>query len=412
MTAGMQALLLLVVVFLVTGLVPGYAVWLFLTRRTGRRAPAPPPPRASAPLPSVDVIVAVHDEAELIEGKLENLLRLSYPSEALTFWIVDGASTDGTAELVRPWTRRDSRFRLLQLDVADKTAQLNAALSRVRGPWILVTDADARLAPDTLTLMIATGESDPSLAALGTPVEPAVAHPLEQLYWRVANRLRRAESRRGSASIVIAPCYAFRHGLFRCFPSDVLNDDVHVSFVAAASGGRVGLVDRTVAELRAPIRLAELFRHKRRKAEGYLREVFRFLPRTGSMASPARQVFLWRAVLLIAFPLLAATGGLLFGAWMASGASGSVGLAVAVVSVAALGGVVSCAGGRRPPRAVAYPALGLLLAAVQLAALVIHPFSRLTACYPKVTTGVDRGPRAGAGDPVAREAVVGARSSS
>jgi len=400
--------LLLVVALLVTGLVPGYAFWLSRTRRAHRSSPPPTSP-VSAPLPPVDVIVAVHDEAELIEGKLENLTALAYPREALTFWIVDGASTDGTAELVRRWTQRDSRFRLLQVDVADKTAQLNAALARARGPWILVTDADARLAPDTLALMIATGESAPSLVALGTPVEPAAGHPLEQLYWRVANRMRRAESRRGSASIVIGPCYAFRCGLLTRLPPDVVSDDVHVSFAAAAAGGRVGLVDRTVIELRAPTRLPELFCHKRRKAEGYLREVFRFLPRAGGMASPAREIFLWRAALLIAFPLLVATGALLLGAWMASAASGPQGLVAALV---ALGASAACAGRPRPPRALAYPALGLLLASVQLAALIIHPFSRLTACYPKVTNGAVPRRRAGAGDPTPSEAVAGARSGS
>jgi cellulose synthase/poly-beta-1,6-N-acetylglucosamine synthase-like glycosyltransferase len=399
----MHALLLLVVMLLVTGLVPGYAFWLSRTRR----APRPSPPPASAPLPRVDVIVAVHDEAELIEGKLENLAGLAYPRQALTFWIVDGASTDGTAELVRRWTRRDSRFRLLQVDVADKTAQLNAALVRVEGPWILVTDADARLAPDTLALMIATGESAPSLVALGTPVEPAAGHPLEQLYWRVANRMRRAESRRGSASIVIGPCYAFRCGLLRRLPPDVLSDDVHVSFAAAAAGGRVGLVDRTVTELRAPTRLTELFCHKRRKAEGYLREVFRFLPRARGMASPAREIFLWRAALLITFPLLVTTGALLLAAWMAGAASGPQWLVAALLALVAF---AACGGRRRPPRAVAYPALGLLLAAVQLAALVIHPFSRQTACYPKVTTGADRRRRAGAGDPAVSGVAFGTRS--
>jgi cellulose synthase/poly-beta-1,6-N-acetylglucosamine synthase-like glycosyltransferase len=399
----MCALLLLVTVCLVTGLVPGYALWL--SRR--RHASSPPTVRASAPLPHVDVIVAVHDEAELIEGKLENLLRLAYPPEALTFWIVDGASTDGTAERVRPWTRRDARFRLVRLGVADKTAQLNAALALARGPWILVTDADARLAPDTLTLMIATGENDPSLAALGTPVVPATAHPLEQLYWRMANRMRRAESGRGSASIVIATCYAFRCGLLECLPPDVLNDDVHVSFAAAASGGRVALVDRTVIELRAPTRLAELFCHKRRKAEGYLREVLRFLPRIGSMASPAREVFLWRAALLVAFPLLAAIGGLFLAAWMAGGTSGVSGIVAGVLALPPLLAAAACAGGWRPPGVVLYPALGLLLAAVQLTALVVHPFSRLTSCYPKVTTSADGARRAE--DPAARQAVVGAR---
>jgi len=211
---------------------------------------------------------------------------------------------------------------------------------------------------------------------------------------------------------VIGPCYAFRYGLLRRLPPDVLNDDVYVSFAAAATGGRVGLVDRSVVELRAPTRVAELFCHKRRKAEGYLREVFRFLPRTRNMASPAREVFLWRAALLIGFPLLSASGGLILGVWIASGASELPGLVAAVLALSALVAVAACAGGYSPPRAVAYPALGLLLAAVQLAALLGHPFSRQTACYPKVTTRAGRGGRARAGDPAAREAVVGARGGS
>jgi hypothetical protein len=81
-----------------------------------------------------------------------------------------------------------------------------------------------------------------------------------------------------------------------------------------------------------------------------------------------------------------------------------------VAALLALIAFAACAGRRRPPRALAYPALGLLLAAVQLAALVIHPFSRLTACYPKVTTGADRRRRAEAGDPAIRGAVFGVRS--
>ena len=195
-------------------LVPGYLAWL----RWGRRPSMAP--GAPAPLvpPRVDVLVPVHDEAALIGAKLANLAALTYPPDRLRILIVDGASTDGTAELVEPLCATDARFALLCLDVADKTRQMNAGLARSRGEWVVVTDADARLAPDTLERLVATGEADPAVAVVGTAVVPERAHVLERLHWRVANAIRRHESERGWASLVAGPCYAFRRALFEQLP--------------------------------------------------------------------------------------------------------------------------------------------------------------------------------------------------
>jgi hypothetical protein len=47
---------------------------------------------------------------------------------------------------------------------------------------------------------------------------------------------------------------------------------------------------------------AQLLRHKRRKADAYLREVFRLLPGALRMPRPMRAIVLWRAAVLCLVP--------------------------------------------------------------------------------------------------------------
>ena len=105
-------------------LVPGYAVWL--RRISGVEPPAQSPSSdAHARLASeltVEIVVAARNEADWIEEKLRDLAALDSPPGGLVFWIVDGASTDGTAEIVERWAARDPRFRLLRTGLGDKSS--------------------------------------------------------------------------------------------------------------------------------------------------------------------------------------------------------------------------------------------------------------------------------------------------
>jgi cellulose synthase/poly-beta-1,6-N-acetylglucosamine synthase-like glycosyltransferase len=358
-------------------LIFGYPIWL-----RGRRQPFEWPVAPPAAWPSVEIVVPVHDELALIDGKLRNLAALSYPDARLTVRIVDGASSDGTPERIASWSRRHPQVKLLRVAAANKIAQLNAALDRSDATWILVTDADALLEPDTLARLVAEGDADPDLAVVGTFVEPAQAHPLERLHWRMVNRLRRQESRRGCASIVNGPCYLFRRALLTRFPDDVVADDAHVALVAAASRRRVACIPISVIELRAPRRFSDLVWHKSRRADAYLRELFRFLPHATTMRSPAREVFWWRLAHMVAVPVLGTLTSLGVLCGLVSAGSG-VGIPLAVLAAALLAAAVYI----RPRSATELllgAGLSVVLIAVLLGSLITHRFSRQTACYRKV----------------------------
>jgi len=280
-----------------------YLVWLWL---------APDEPAAmSAPisetgLPRIDILVPTLDEEAFIVAKLENLQRLAYPRHLLSITVLDGGSADRTLNLVTAAAAppNDTRIGIIRTGLRNKATQLNAGLARATADFILVTDADARLEPDALIRLIAALRADETMGVAGVRVSPLAgdAHPAEHLHWRLLNWMHRQEARRGSASIVIGPCYLMRRGIISRVPDGVIADDVFVSCSAAGKGYRVGWVDTQVTELRAPRTAREMFQYRRRRGAAYLREVMRFLPRAPRMTPPARGIFLWRAALLLTVP--------------------------------------------------------------------------------------------------------------
>lgn len=100
--------------------------------------------------PTVSVLVAARNEEDELPKCLDSLSQQSYPEELCEFIIIDDASTDRTADIVREWSRKDSRFKLQPLqddprrEMGPKKRALNAGFNICNGAIILVTDADCR----------------------------------------------------------------------------------------------------------------------------------------------------------------------------------------------------------------------------------------------------------------------------
>ena len=358
----------------------GYVAWI---RAVAHRRPASPPPGEPASWPRVDVIVPVRDEAGYIAGKIGNLREIDYPPELLAFWVVDGNSNDGTREMAAAAAAGDHRFSILDAGRPGKIVQLNCALRRCRAEWILFTDADARLRPDTLKVLVREAGRGTPAGVVGSAVTPVRSHPWEALHWHSADRLRLAEAASGSTSIVTGPCYLMRRDLLASFPDGVVADDVHAALRCAVSGMRAGFVDAGVVELRSPISIAELVRHKYRKGLAFVGEVFRYLPKAASFPSPFREIFLWRAAGMLLAP---------FAAGLAAAAAAAIAVAVARAGPASAATEAALALGTAAvlaarPRWRAALGLAGLLAAVLGAAILSHPFIRQHASFSKIDAG-------------------------
>lgn len=107
----------------------------------------PAPAAGSGPYPRLSVIVAARNEAEDLPGALDDLLAQDYPD--LEILVVDGGSTDGTAEVARA---RSPRVRLLAepplpAGWVGKNFGCHVGAGAATGKVLLFTDADLRYHP-------------------------------------------------------------------------------------------------------------------------------------------------------------------------------------------------------------------------------------------------------------------------
>lgn len=94
----------------------------------------------------MSVVVPAYNEDEAIEECLDSVCGQDFRS--LEVIVVDGMSTDGTAERVRDYATRDHRVRLISNPDRIVPAALNRALREANGEYLVRVDAHAAIPPD------------------------------------------------------------------------------------------------------------------------------------------------------------------------------------------------------------------------------------------------------------------------
>lgn len=112
----------------------------------------------------VSIIICTHNRADSLRLTLESLGQLEIPPRySAELIVVDNASTDASAELIRNASLPNLRLRYLHEPKRGKSHGLNSALDIAKGEIILWTDDDVRVPRDWIAgmcEMIENGEAD------------------------------------------------------------------------------------------------------------------------------------------------------------------------------------------------------------------------------------------------------------
>jgi glycosyltransferase involved in cell wall biosynthesis len=179
----------------------------------------PRPVRKSDVTPPVSLVVAAHDEEDVIARRVENLLALDYPAELLEIVVASDGSTDRTDAIVEEIARREPRVRLLRCPRGGKVAAQNRAVRETRREIVAFSDANSIWAEDALRLLV-RGFADPDVAYVCGRVrlERPDGTNREGVYWRYELWLREQESLAGSITGGNGAIYAVRR-------TDYVEDD-------------------------------------------------------------------------------------------------------------------------------------------------------------------------------------------
>ena len=200
--------------------------------------------------PSLTLLIAAHNEAAVLEQKLENSLALDYPADRLEILVASDGSSDRTVEIARLFASRDARVRVYDGAGAGKTATQNAAVALATGDIVVFTNADTMLQPDALAFMTShfADESVGCVAARILWKDPTRSQTGAgtSFYWSFEQMLWSLESALGVLAWAPGACMAVRRSLFEPMNPD-FGEDVVLPIQLAGRGARVVYEPRAVA---------------------------------------------------------------------------------------------------------------------------------------------------------------------
>ena len=182
----------------------GYPLLLWLLVRLRRERPVPPQP---AEQPSVSLVIAAHDEADVIERRVRNVLELDYPRDLLEVVVSSDGSRDDTVERARA----AGADRVLDLPRGGKVRAQDAGVEQSRAEVVAFSDANAYWEPDALRRLVARF-TDPAVGYVCGRVRfvDSGGNNLEGSYWRYEMWVRELESRLAGVTGGNGAIYAVR----------------------------------------------------------------------------------------------------------------------------------------------------------------------------------------------------------
>jgi cellulose synthase/poly-beta-1,6-N-acetylglucosamine synthase-like glycosyltransferase len=226
-------------------------LWALARARGDRGRPAAPDDDA---LPSVSLIVAAHDEEDVIRSKVHDALALDYPGDRLEVIVASDGSTDGTAEAAR----EAGADQVLELPRGGKLAALNAAVERASGEVLAFS---LRRLVEPLR--------DPGVGYVCGQVrfDGAGAANEEGLYWRYEMAVRELESRLAGVTAGNGAINAVRREAY-IFLEPTRGQDISFPYELVKRGWRPVYAPRAIARERVAASIGDEFGRKRRMMAG------------------------------------------------------------------------------------------------------------------------------------------------
>jgi len=177
--------------------------------------------------PRVTVLITAFNEEAAIREKLENTLKIDYPTDKLEILVASDGSTDGTDEIVKEMATRGVRlFR--QEGRVGKTATQNKSVEHATGDIILFSDATTAYREDVFRHLLPAfaDESVGCVAGRLIYVDEEITNVGKgaRSYWNYETFLKIAESRACSLIGASGCLYAVRRSAYEPMYPEACSD--------------------------------------------------------------------------------------------------------------------------------------------------------------------------------------------
>ncbi|WP_442795851.1 glycosyltransferase family 2 protein [Pelobium manganitolerans] len=266
----------------------GYGILLFFLVRLKKIFKKPFNFQNNVPLPSVSLLIAAYNEADIIEQKIVNCLSLDYPKHLLKVIFITDGSSDDTPQLISKYTE----VKLLhQNQRSGKMAAIKRAMPFVDTEITVFTDANTFLNASAITELVKHYQNDKVGAVAGEKrilvAEQADASAAgEGFYWKYESALKNWDYQLYSNVGAAGELFSIKTALYTPVESDTIVDDHMIAMRIAEKGYIIAYEPKAYALESASANSAEELKRKIRIAAGGIQSIFRLKKAANPFRNP------------------------------------------------------------------------------------------------------------------------------
>ena len=221
---------------------------------------------------SVSIVIAAHNEADNLPGKIASLEKLDYPTELVEWIVVSDGSTDDTVAVLRNAFDPHPQRHFKHLDTSlGKCGALNQGVALASNDIILFMDARQPVSQDAIKKLVpflAHGDVGAVSGELVLSENDSLEAANFGLYWKYEKWIRDNESRLFSTTGATGALYAIRRADFVPNAVGTLLDDFNTPVELLKTGKRTLFVPGAYAFDKAADDVKQEFRRKVRNLAG------------------------------------------------------------------------------------------------------------------------------------------------
>ncbi len=189
--------------------------------------------------------------------------------------VVASECPESVGSALRELEARDSRVRvLIEEERRGKADAVNKILTRARGEFVVMANADASPEPGAMARLLSIIRADPHIGAVSaTPVVEhgkGVSSLLVDMIWNTHNESSRLLNHMGLSNHASEELVAFRLSAIGMLPNGLVNDGAYLAQTARRKGYSVKFTDSAKVHIETPSRVSDLIAQRRRVLFGHV----------------------------------------------------------------------------------------------------------------------------------------------
>ena len=232
--------------------------------------------------PDVSVLLSVHNEASVIEGKIRSVFNSDYPADKLELIVGSDNSTDDTNRILEDLSSQFDSLSYIPFEKRrGKPEVINDIRKHAKGTILIITDADVLPERETIRMIVAPF-NDPETGLVDSIIrivqdDSREINVQEKTYQYLESRLKENESR--LSGCMMGPSggfYAIRNDLYEDVPPNHLVDDFFICMKILQKGYKTIVTSEAAVKSNLSSGLKEEYRRKIRISAGNYQNLSHF----------------------------------------------------------------------------------------------------------------------------------------